>query len=78
MPAKLKHLFDEGVVRSIAADIVPHYTQFESVRFVAECMDGLEDLELTQRAMHIAAAMQRGLPDDFATSSRIIEASLGP
>ena len=78
MPEKLKHLFNEGVVRSIAADISPHYQQFDGARFVADCMDGLEDLDLTQRAMHIAVAIQKSLTNDFATSSRIIEASLGP
>jgi hypothetical protein len=78
VPEKLKHLFNEGVVRSIAADISQHYQQFDDARFVADCMDGLEGLELTQRATHIAEAMQRVLPDDFPTSSRIIEASLGP
>lgn len=41
-------------------------------------MNGLEDLELTPRAMHIAEAMHRALPDDFAEASRILEASLGP
>ena len=56
MPEKLKHLFNEGVVRSIAADISPHYQQFDGASFVADCMDGLDDLDLTQRAMHIAKA----------------------
>jgi hypothetical protein len=78
VPEKLKHLFNEDLVRSIAADISPHYSQFDAASFVADCMDGLEDLELTPRAMHIAEVMQKRLPDDFATSSRIIEASLGP
>ena len=78
MPAKLKYLFNEGLIRSIAADISPHHPQFNSDRFVADCMTGLEDLELTPRAMHISAVMHRSLPDDFKIASRILEASLGP
>jgi 3-methyladenine DNA glycosylase AlkC len=78
LPAKLKHLFNEEVVRSIVADLAPHHSQFDTASFVADCMNGLEDLELTPRAMQIAKAMHRALPDDFSTASRIVEASLGP
>ena len=78
MPAKLKHLFNEGLIRSLAAYISPHHLQFDSASFVADCVDGLEDLELTPRAMHIAEAMHRALPEDFKMAARILEASLGP
>jgi hypothetical protein len=60
VPAKPKHLFNQSVILSIAAELSPHYSQFDSARFVADCMKGLEDLELTQRAMDIAEAMQSG------------------
>lgn len=78
MPAKLKHLLNESVVRSIAADIAPNHSQFDTASFVADCKNGLEDLELTPRAMHIAEAMHRALPDDFPMAVRILKASLGP
>lgn len=46
--------------------------------FVAEALDGYEDLELTPRARRIADVLGRLLPARFEDAARLVEASLGP
>jgi 3-methyladenine DNA glycosylase AlkC len=75
---KLKDFFDAGVVRSIAAQLRGAHRRFDETAFIRECLRGLPQLELTERAWHVAEAMRRHLPDDFADAARVIVASLGP
>ena len=75
---RLKYFFNETVIRAIARDIRSQHPPFDETSFVAMCMEGLEDLELTERAGRVAEAMRRYLPNDFAVAARIIADSLGP
>jgi 3-methyladenine DNA glycosylase AlkC len=78
MAEPLKNHFGESVVRRIGGMLRSAHPEFPERRFVAEASKGLADLELMDRARHVAAAMQRTLPADFDEAARIIVASLGP
>ena len=75
---KLKRLLNPQVVRSIAKDLRNAYPSFGDGRFVKACLAGLEELELMQRARHIADAMYLCLPRPFAAAAAVLIDSLGP
>lgn len=74
----LKTIIDHKLVNLISESFEAVYRDFDTRRFKREAKDGLEDLELKQRASHIADALQRQLPDDFEEGSRILVRSFGP
>jgi 3-methyladenine DNA glycosylase AlkC len=78
MAEQLKHFFNERVVRLIASDLHRVYPVLRERGFIGECMKGLEELELTPRAWHIASVMREHLPQPFANAAEIIVKSLGP
>lgn len=78
MSGQLKHFFGERVVRLIAGDLHRVHPGLDERRFVTRCMQGLDALELTARAWHIAGVMHGHLPEPFATAADIIVKSLGP
>ncbi len=73
-----KHLLNEKAVRQLAAELARAYNGFDTRAFVRESLDGLEALELTPRAWHIAEAMQRHLPQPFARAGDALLRSFGP
>jgi 3-methyladenine DNA glycosylase AlkC len=78
MPDKLKDFYDERRVRDIGESIASVYRAFETERFVAESLDGLEQLELIPRAWHIAEALARQLPAGYERAVEVLIDSLGP
>jgi 3-methyladenine DNA glycosylase AlkC len=78
MPAKLKDLFDAALVRRLAADLRRAHPGLDARAFTRDCLAGLDALELTGRAGHIADVMHRHLPQPFAAGARVLMASLGP
>lgn len=74
----LKNILNESAVRWLADSLGSASASFDKERFAAACLDGLESLELKQRAAHIAGAMGRFLPHPFPAAARIVSASLGP
>ncbi|WP_225409646.1 DNA alkylation repair protein [Stigmatella hybrida] len=78
MAESLKTFFDARVVRRIASMLRAAHPAFPERRFIAEATQGLDALELMDRARHITRAMHRALPSDFAQASRILVDSLGP
>ncbi len=74
----IKDVFDLALVRGIAAELRHAYAPFDAAAFVARSTDGLDKLELTGRATHIAQALHEYLPKPFAEAAAVIEASLGP
>ena len=78
MAEALKHFFDERVVRSIGRDLAHAHPRLNERAFVAEALDGLEDLELTERGRRIARVMRDHLPAAFADAAELLLASLGP
>jgi 3-methyladenine DNA glycosylase AlkC len=77
MAGDLKSFFGRKVVEGLAQDIARAYPKFNVARFTAECLDGLDRLELMPRAWHIAEAMRRHLPQEFPRAARILIRSLG-
>lgn len=78
MAEKLKHFFDEPLVRSIAGDLRRADPSFRQRAFVAACTKKLRRLELTARASHVADVMHDYLPQPFTAAAQILIASLGP
>jgi 3-methyladenine DNA glycosylase AlkC len=78
MAEALKHFFDAALIRSIAASLRAAYPALRTRAFVAECLDGLDDLELIARGGHVADVMRRHLPERFPAAAEILVASLGP
>jgi 3-methyladenine DNA glycosylase AlkC len=77
MAEPLKNSFGPDVVETIAGAISNAWSSFDAAGFVQAATDGLDDLELTDRARHVAAAMATHLPDDRGEALRIITRSLG-
>jgi 3-methyladenine DNA glycosylase AlkC len=78
MAEKLKHFFNEQIVRAIARDLRRAHPPLNERAFVAACLAGLDGLELTARAWHIAEVMHAHLPRPFAAAAEVLVASLGP
>ncbi|RJL04753.1 DNA alkylation repair protein [Paracoccus siganidrum] len=74
----MKDVFNLALLREIADELHRAHAPFDADAFVARCMDGLDRLELTARAAHIAEAMHAHLPRPFAEAAAVIEAALGP
>jgi 3-methyladenine DNA glycosylase AlkC len=74
----LKDSFGAEVVRVIARSLASAWEPFDEGGFVANSLNGLDDLELTDRAKHVASTMASHLPDDRGEALRILTASLGP
>lgn len=78
MPESFKSFFDPDAVRRIAAMLRTAWPSFPESRFVTEASEGLESLELMERARHLMRAMHRALPSDFERAADILLRSLGP
>jgi 3-methyladenine DNA glycosylase AlkC len=74
----LKNSFGAEVVQAIAGSLASAWESFDEAGFIADSVDGLDELELTDRAKHVAATMASHLPEDRAEALRILTASLGP
>lgn len=74
----LKTYFGPEVPRKIAASIASVWPAFPKRPFLADALDGYEELELTPRARHIARALHAHLPADYDEAVEILLASLGP
>jgi 3-methyladenine DNA glycosylase AlkC len=75
--AAIKDVFNLALVREIAAELRRAHPPFDAAAFVARSMDGLDQLELTGRAAHIADALHEFLPRPFTKAATVIEAALG-
>ncbi len=78
MAEPLKNRFDADVPVHIARMITAVHPRFDTRGFVAAALDGYLALELMPRARHIATALHRFLPDDYARAAAILIDSLGP
>ena len=78
MAEPLKNSFGPDVIERVADALLEAGATFDRSAFVAMANDGFDELELTGRARHVAAAMADHLPDDRAEALRLVTASLGP
>ena len=78
MAEPLKNSFGPEVPGRIA-DMIEHvHPDFDRESFLDTALDGYEELELTPRARHIAAALAAHLPQDRKRAIEILVDSLGP
>jgi hypothetical protein len=73
--AAIKDVFSLALVREIATELRRAHAPFDAAAFVARSMHGLDRLELTGRAAHIAEALHEHLPKPFAAAAAVIEAA---
>ena len=78
MAEAFKNLINADTVRSAATLLRRAWPAFDAARFEALALDGLDALEFKARAMHLCAALEATLPEDFARAASIIEAALAP
>lgn len=78
MAERLKDSFGPEVAEWIGHRLEGASPGFDADPFVAECVDGLAELELMDRARRIADVMTRHLPLDPRESVPIVTACLGP
>jgi 3-methyladenine DNA glycosylase AlkC len=78
MAEPLKNYFGPDVPRRIGDMVAGAYGEFDLHRFLDLALDGFEDLELTERARHISAALAETMPGDREKAIGLLMASLGP
>ncbi|MBL6945637.1 MAG: DNA alkylation repair protein [Rhodospirillales bacterium] len=78
MAEPFKNLFNRQMIEGMAAHFARVYPAFDGGAYVATATDGLEGLELKQRAAQIEAAMDAYLPQEFSVAAQILLASLHP
>ena len=74
----LKMVLDKEAVAQLAENLHIVHKPFDKSSFVKAAMNGIEPLSITQRAEHIARAMQRYLPQIYAEAIEVIHRSLTP
>lgn len=78
MAEAFKNLINAGTVREAATHLRRAWPGFDAARFEALALDGLDALEFKARAMHLCAALEATLPDDFDRAAAVIESALAP
>jgi 3-methyladenine DNA glycosylase AlkC len=73
-----KNLINADTVRSAGRHLRRVWPGFDARRFERLALHGLDDLEFKARALHLCAALEATLPDDFDHAATLIEASLAP
>jgi len=74
----LKALFDRPFLELLAESFTAVHPAFNKRRFLKTAHAGLEDLELSPRAAHIAKALIAELPEQPAEQMSTLVAALGP
>lgn len=78
MAEPLKNHFGPEIPRRTAGMISAVFPGFHVDVFLADALNGYDDLDLTPRGRQIARALRRHLPDDYAEAAEVLIASLGP
>ncbi len=78
MAEAFKNLINADTVRAAATHLKRAWPKFDTRRFEALALQGLDGLELKARAMQLCASLEATLPADFEQAAVIIEASLAP
>ncbi len=76
MPEPLKNLLRPALVRAMVEIIAANAPSFDHDRFTAFATDGIEALELMERAALIRDALFATLPESFPEAATILAASL--
>jgi 3-methyladenine DNA glycosylase AlkC len=78
MAGDIKSILNEEAVRWLADSLFDIDSAFDRGGFCAASNAGLENLELTQRARHIANCLNHFLPQPFTRAAGLLIRSLGP
>jgi 3-methyladenine DNA glycosylase AlkC len=78
MTEPFKELLNKPLIDAVAQHLSRVHPAFKTKSFVAQAAAGLADLEMKDRAMQIATALQSHLPADFHAAAAVIEAALSP
>ena len=76
MAEPLKNLLHPGLVREMAGHLSRAAGDFDAARFVRLAAEGMEALELMQRAEQIRDALGQTLPSDYAAAADILKNAL--
>jgi len=76
MAEPFKNFIGDAVVHDIATRLHRASPDFAHRRFERLALDGLADLELKARAMHLTAALEATLPADFAQAAELLERAM--
>lgn len=74
----LKEVLGKDLIRLIGESFADVHPKFDRKAFQRRAADGLEELELAQRARHIGLAIAEQLPRPFAKACPILLTSFGP
>jgi 3-methyladenine DNA glycosylase AlkC len=78
MADTLKGFFSPALVKRLANEIARVHPPFPERAFINSATKGLEELELVDRARHIARALAAHLPQSYPEAIDILLRSLGP
>lgn len=76
MAEPLVNQYGADVPKAIARMITAVHPKFDARKFVADALKGYDELALMPRGKHIAQALHRHLPPDYAKAINILLASL--
>jgi 3-methyladenine DNA glycosylase AlkC len=76
MAEPLKNLLHPGLVQNMAGHISLAAPDFDAIRFTTLATDGMDALELMQRAERIKDALTQTLPADYAAAADILRRAL--
>lgn len=74
----LKLLLDKPAINHLAHNLKEVDPSFNKEAFISQCLMGLEELTLKERATHIAKALKTHLPNNYTDAIEIILHSLTP
>ena len=78
MAEAFKDWINPKLLRTMAKHLAIAHGEFPRARFVKLACDGLSELELKARVMHVADALATCLPKSFAQAVGVLERSLAP
>jgi 3-methyladenine DNA glycosylase AlkC len=78
MAEPFKNLIGARLVHDLAEHLSRSWPGLPRKRFLAQALEGLDDLELKARATHLSRALEVVLPPDFDAAASILERSLAP
>jgi 3-methyladenine DNA glycosylase AlkC len=74
----LKMVLDKEAVNQLAKNLHHVHISFNKGAFISDAMNGINELSITQRSIHIAGVMHTHLPESYTEAIAIILQSLTP
>jgi 3-methyladenine DNA glycosylase AlkC len=74
----LKLLLDQPAINQLAHNLHEVYPAFNQKEFIRSCMNGLQELTLKERSIHIAQSMKAFLPKHYSEAIAVLLQSLTP